>query len=64
MKYLIILLTLVGISIVFPMSAYASPGGLDKNGGHHCRKSKEYCAKYGLKLNQYHCHKSYCKPKK
>lgn len=38
--------------------AFASPGGLDSNGGHYCRTN---CAKYGYKTDEYHCHKSYCK---
>lgn len=32
----------------------ASPGGLDKYGGHHCWTK---CKKYGKYTGQYHCHK-------
>lgn len=49
---------LVGISLLATSTAFASPGGLDTNGGHYCRTN---CAKYGYKTDQYHCHKSYCK---
>lgn len=59
MKKIIVLSVLLG-SLLFANSTYAHPGGLDKNGGHYCRKN---CAKYGLKTNQYHCHKAYCKLK-
>jgi hypothetical protein len=41
-------------------TATASPGGLDRRGGHHCRKSRAYCRRFGLYLNQYHCHRSPC----
>lgn len=37
--------------------AFASPGGLDGRGGHHCRTN---CARYGLYTGQYHCHRSPC----
>ncbi len=64
MKTILIVLLFISISIfAFPSLAQASPGGLDQNGGHRCRKSVSYCAKYGLRLNQYHCHRSYCKLK-
>lgn len=52
---------MVGFAMIFSSIAEASPGGLDKNGGHRCKKSVSYCAKYGLRLNQYHCHRGYCK---
>jgi hypothetical protein len=41
-------------------TATASPGGLDSRGGHHCRKSRRYCRRFGLYLNQYHCHRDPC----
>lgn len=63
MKKLVILFSLSITFLAFPVMVHASPGGLDKNGGHRCRKSVSYCAKYGLKLNQYHCHRSYCRLK-
>ncbi len=59
---LVIMSILLGLLVVSP--AMASPGGLDANGGHYCRKSKAYCASYGLKLNQYHCHRANCKVKR
>lgn len=63
MQKVLVSLLIIAVSLfVFPSLAQASPGGLDKNGGHRCRKSVSYCAKYGVKLNQYHCHRSYCKP--
>jgi hypothetical protein len=49
---------LISTFIFTPLLAH--PGGIDKNGGHYCRKN---CAKYGLKTNQYHCHKAKCKIK-
>lgn len=47
------LLILVLSFVIFTLNANASPGGLDKNGGHYCRTN---CAKYGLKTGQYHYH--------
>jgi hypothetical protein len=35
----------------------ASPGGLDRRGGHHCWTR---CGRYGLYRGQYHCHRSPC----
>lgn len=60
---LFVLVAFYWFVVILPSIAEASPGGLDKNGGHRCRKSKSYCAKYGLRLNQYHCHRRYCKLK-
>ncbi|OJH16138.1 hypothetical protein BLX88_25395 [Bacillus obstructivus] len=50
---LLFLLALVLAFVPFTLNANASPGGLDKNGGHYCRTN---CAKYGLKTGQYHYH--------
>ena len=61
MKKSAVALLFVFAFLLAPQIALASPGGLDKNGGHRCRKSVSYCAKYGLKINQYHCHRAYCK---
>ena len=58
---LIILLLAFSFSLTIIRTVEASPGGLDRNGGHRCRKSISYCAKYGLRLNQYHCHRPYCR---
>lgn len=55
-----IAIVMTGSIVIHPSIANASPGGLDKNGGHRCRKSISYCAKYGVRLNQYHCHRRYC----
>lgn len=46
-------------SALLPILANASPGGLDKNGGHTCRTN---CAKYGLKTGQYHYHNGTATP--
>lgn len=35
-------------------TASASPGGLDRYGGHHCWTS---CGRYGLSAGDYHCHR-------
>ncbi|MGG2094965.1 YHYH domain-containing protein [Bacillus sp. S13(2024)] len=45
-------LTIVGSTT----SVYASPGGLDANGGHHCYTN---CAKYGLETGEYHYHNNW-----
>lgn len=63
-KFLVFVLILAISLFALPSVVQASPGGLDKNGGHRCRKSASYCAKYGLKINQYHCHRYYCKLKR
>lgn len=60
---LTVLLLVFSFSLTITPNVEASPGGLDRNGGHRCRKSKSYCAKYGVRLNQYHCHRSYCRLK-
>lgn len=38
-----------------PSTGGASPGGLDRYGGHHCWTR---CASYGMYRGQYHCHRS------
>jgi hypothetical protein len=60
MRKVIAILVLILSMFVFATPSIASPGGLDKNGGHYCRKSDAYCAKYGLKKGQYHCHRKNC----
>ncbi|WP_413789232.1 YHYH domain-containing protein [Bacillus yunxiaonensis] len=47
-------LTIVGSTT----SVYASPGGLDANGGHTCHTN---CAKYGLETGEYHYHNNWKK---
>jgi hypothetical protein len=37
--------------------AWASSGGLDARGGHHCRTN---CASKGYYTNEYHCHRAPC----
>ncbi|MEI4832334.1 YHYH domain-containing protein [Bacillus sp. FJAT-53711] len=39
-------------------SVYASPGGLDANGGHTCHTN---CAKWGLETGEYHYHNNWKK---
>lgn len=67
MKKVIFSLTVLLLAFSFFLTmaplVEASPGGLDRKGGHYCRKSKSYCARYGVRLNQYHCHRSYCRLK-
>lgn len=36
-------------------TASATPGGLDRAGGHHCWTR---CSSYGKRTGQYHCHRS------
>ena len=45
-------LTIIGSTT----SAYASPGGLDGSGGHHCWTN---CGKYGLETGEYHFHNNW-----
>ncbi|WP_286141500.1 YHYH domain-containing protein [Bacillus sp. AFS001701] len=47
------LLILLFFILIIPNVVYASPGGLDANGGHHCWTN---CEKYGLKYGEYHYH--------
>ena len=44
-------------------TAHATPGGLDRYGGHHCWTR---CGSYGVYTGKYHCHKktSRCKANK
>ncbi|HEK9100775.1 TPA: N-acetylmuramoyl-L-alanine amidase family protein [Bacillus pseudomycoides] len=52
-----ILAMAVGLTVMgSTTAAYASPGGLDKNGGHTCRTN---CGKYGLATGEYHYHNNW-----
>ncbi|WP_240528059.1 YHYH domain-containing protein [Bacillus cereus] len=56
-KKMKILAMAVGLTVMgSTTAAYASPGGLDKNGGHTCRTN---CGKYGLATGEYHYHKKW-----
>ncbi|PHB85300.1 hypothetical protein COE94_13330 [Bacillus toyonensis] len=47
----------IGLTIMgSTTAAYASPGGLDKNGGHHCWTN---CGKFGLETGEYHYHNNW-----
>lgn len=47
-------LFLVGVMILVPIEVLGHPGGLDNKGCHYCRTN---CSKWGLKQDEYHCHK-------
>lgn len=51
-KILKVVILLIAI-VIMPISVYAHPGGLDSSGCHYCRTN---CAKWGLDVNEYHCH--------
>ncbi|NSW35891.1 N-acetylmuramoyl-L-alanine amidase family protein [Bacillus sp. Xin1] len=56
-KNMKILAMAVGLTVMgSTTAAYASPGGLDKNGGHTCRTN---CGKYGLATGEYHYHNNW-----
>ncbi|PEE42626.1 YHYH domain-containing protein [Bacillus pseudomycoides] len=56
-KNMKVLAMAVGLTIMgSTTAAYASPGGLDKNGGHTCRTN---CGKYGLETGEYHYHNNW-----
>ncbi|PFZ11070.1 hypothetical protein COM11_15030 [Bacillus pseudomycoides] len=56
-KNMKVLAMTVGLTIMgSTTAAYASPGGLDKNGGHTCRTN---CGKYGLETGEYHYHNNW-----
>lgn len=48
---------LVAIMFIFSLSSpvLAHPGKTDKKGCHICKTN---CKKWGLKYNQYHCHRA------
>src|SRR5687767_560343 len=45
--------------LAVPAPAYSHPGGLDSNGGHHCRAAG-YNSGQCAPLNAYHCHQPPC----
>ena len=47
-------LFLVGVMVLIPIEVLGHPGGLDNKGCHYCRTN---CSKWGLKQDEYHCHK-------
>ena len=56
------LIALASLALAIPIAgsggggapAQASPGGLDRAGGHHCWTA---CKRYGLRRGDYHCHR-------
>jgi micrococcal nuclease len=57
LAFLTLVVTLGAIAVTIPVLAFASPGGLDRRGGHHCWTK---CASRGYYAGQYHCHRSPC----
>jgi hypothetical protein len=52
-----VLAATVVVALVIVAGLTASPGGLDRRGGHHCWTK---CTRYGLYTGQYHCHRAPC----
>lgn len=49
------------LMVVGPGPALGHSGGLDSNGGHHCREAGHNSGKCSP-LNSYHCHQAGCNP--
>lgn len=54
LKFLLII-TLFCFSFVIVAPVFAHPGRTDRYGCHTCKTN---CKKWGLKYNQYHCHRA------
>jgi len=55
MKKITISIILIIFTFAFTAPVLAHPGRTDKRGCHTCKTN---CKKYGLKYNQYHCHRT------
>jgi hypothetical protein len=55
MKKLFISLMLLVFIFGFSLPAFAHPGRTDRYGCHTCKTN---CKKWGLRYNQYHCHRA------
>ena len=52
-KNLKLKILIITIIILVPTKVLAHPGRLDSKGCHYCRTN---CAKWGLEIDEYHCH--------
>jgi hypothetical protein len=57
MRKLLIVVATATLALTVSAVGLATPGGLDRRGGHHCWTS---CGKYGKYRGEYHCHRSPC----